>query len=157
MDEIKFVDSSFNEVPVSLPKEQRFAVDLGGRCTFARDWLSSSERLHFFVSAVPWVKNVNKRAAADFLQAMERLNLGVTFTFLTVEQIEKLNVMGRGVDFEIRDCWTSSTCDDWHGRIDGYYSLKNGKSFVDWGENITDLYVAFGFVPHKEKQLDFPH
>lgn len=155
MDEIKFVDSSFNEVPLSSPKEQRFAIDLGVRCTFAQGWLSNKP-LHFFVSAAPWVENVNKKASSDFLQDMERLNLGVTFELLTLEQIEKLNVMGRNADFEIRDCWTSSTYDDWHGRVDGYYSLKNGKRFIDWGQNLTDLYVAFGFAPQKEKRLEFP-
>jgi hypothetical protein len=85
-----------------------------------------------------------------------QLNPHVVFDLLELEQVEKLNGLGYSVDFEIRNCWTCSTCSDWHGRIDGYYSLRDGHHMVDWGQNKTDVYVIFGFVPGYEKAIVFP-
>ena len=155
MDKIQFVDVNLHQISVNECKTKRFAIDLGVRSCFAKKMLPK-ENCHFFVSTEPWVKNVDKKGAYAFLSKLMQLNPQVVFDLLELEQVEKLNGLGYSVDFEIRNCWTCSTCSDWHGRIDGYYSMLNGRLVVDWGQNKTDVYVIFGFVSGYEKAIVLP-
>ena len=151
----KFVDVQFEEISSFASREQRYAVDLGIRTILAEDWLPV-DNLHYFVSAVPWVKGVNKKGACAFLHELQKLNPEVVFDLLSLKQIECLNDWGSGRDFKIRNCWTCSAYEDWHGRTDGYCSLKDGRSVIDWGENETDVYFVFGFDPGWETQIILP-
>lgn len=155
MEKIKFVDVNLQEISENSHPNTRYAIDLGVRSWFAGCWLPEYN-LHHFVSATPWKKHVNKKGASFFLKELRELNPDVIFGLLELEQIYALNTLGKDVNFRITDCWTCSTCDDWHGRTDGYYSLTNGISLVDWGENKTDVYVVFGFIPGKEKNILIP-
>ena len=133
----------------------RYAVDLGVCSSFAGQNLPKGNQ-HFFVSALPWLKHVDRKSAYAFLQKLKQLNQDVAFGLLELEQIEQLNRMGASAGFAITNCWTSSTYDDWHGRVDGYYSLVAGREVVDRGDTKTDVYVVFGFVPEQEKSIILP-
>ena len=155
MEKIKFVDANLHQISDDAPQSIRYAIDLGVRSTFAKRNLPR-EDCHFFVSANPWKRHINMRDTYAFLSEMRTLNPDVAFGLLELEQIDMLNYWGKTGDFCITDCWTCSTLDDWHGRIDGYYSLTDRKAVVDWGENETDVYVVFGFVPGQEKTIILP-
>ena len=154
MEKIKFVDSSFKEVLPNVSVERRFAVDLGVRCGYVKRWLPM-ENLHFFVSASPWAKGMDKNEAEKFILALKRKNPEVQFSLLNLEQIDKLNLLGKTEGFQILNCWTSSYHLDKHGRLEGFCSLSDGQQVVDWGKNKTDVYILFGFVPEQEKQVVF--
>ena len=155
MEKLQFVDAKLHHISENVDKSERYAIDLGVRSTFARRNLPK-ENYHFFVSAKPWAYNLNLREAYAFLKEIEQLNPNIAVDLLEDEQIYKLNQLGFAVDFRITNCWTCSSCTDWHGRIDGYYSLKNGKRIVDWGENKTDVYVVFGFKSGQENSVVLP-
>ena len=155
MKKINFVDADLHLISENSPQNMRYAIDLGVRSFFAKRYLPESDH-HFFVSAIPWKKHINQECAYHFLRKMKELNPNVVFGLLEIEQIDALNNLGKNVDFRITDCWTCSTYNDWHGRIDGHYSLTNGKTVIDWGENETDVYVVFGFKPGQEKNIIFP-
>ena len=152
MERLNFVDVHLNQLTEAAEKEERYAIDLGIGSRFGGEWLPG-ENCHCFVSAEPWLKGVNKKAAIDFCRKLEEINPDVKFALLYLEQISLLNTLGKNQDFRILNCWTRSTCDDWHGRVDGYYSLTNGRSIVDWGENETDVYFVFAFIPGQEKSI----
>ena len=155
MEKIIFVDANLHPISENSPHDLRYAIDLGVRSWFAGHWLPEYD-LHHFVSATPWKKHVNKKDAYAFLREIKKLNPDVIFGLLELNQLYALNRLGYKVGFEITDCWTCSTCDDWHGRVDGYYSLTNGETLVDWGENETDVHIVFGFKPGEEKKIIFP-
>lgn len=152
METLKFVDAFFNEISPETDKEQRYAVDLGIRRFLAEEWLPA-DNLHFFLSVIPWIKNADKRETAAFMQNLKRLNPEVTFGLPGIKQIDLLNYLGKEASFKIKNSWTSSSYEDWHGRTDGYYALKDGRTLIDWGETKTDTHIIFGFVPGTEKQI----
>ena len=90
------------------------------------------------------------------MHKLEELNPGAKFNLLELEQIFELNKLGKEQEFQILNCWTRSTYDDWHGRVDGYYSLKDGRQVIDRGKNITDVYFVFGFSPGQERPILLP-
>ena len=155
MEKLKFVDVNLNQLAEITDKTTRYAIDLGvisyleGRSLIGSNY-------HCFVSVNPWLKCANRNAALDFQRKLKELNPCGKFCLLHLEQISLLNKLGRNQDFEILNCWTQSTYDDWHGRVDGYYSLTNGRTVIDWGENETDVYFVFGFVPGQEKNIVVP-
>ena len=155
MDRLQFVDATLHHVCENDPESSRYAIDLGICSSFAKRGLPG-ENLHHFVSAVPWIKGVNRRQARVYLMKFSHLNPDVTFGLLELEQIEELNVAGDKVGFRIDNTWTSSTSNDLHGRVDGYYSLIDGKEVIDWGENRNSVYVVFGFVPGQEHEIIMP-
>lgn len=155
METLKFVDAFFNEISPETDKEQRYAVDLGIRRFLAEEWLPA-DNLHFFLSVIPWIKNADKRETAAFMQNLKRRNPEVTFGLPGIKQIDLLNYLGKEAGFKIKNSWTSSSYEDWHGRTDGYYSLKDGRTIIDWGETKTDTHIIFGFVPGTEKQIILP-
>ncbi len=156
MKELKFVDKNFNQLPENADQNTRYAIDLGVRTFFAERFLACGNELHYFVLAFPLIRSVNLQEAYNFLKQLQTLNPDVEIGLLEDKQIDKLNYLGASCNFCIKNCWTCSTCDDWHGRIDGYYSYSNGKTIVDWGENITDVYFVFGFKPSFLSQLILP-
>lgn len=155
MEKFKFVDASFKEISLNETQKQSFAVDLGVRHGYAKRWLPM-ENIHFFVSACPWAKGLDKKEAEKFIFALKQRNPEVQFSLLNLEQIIKLNLMGNINNFQILDCWTSSYRLDKHGRLEGFCSLKDGQQIVDLGENKADVYVLFGFIPQQEKEIVFP-
>ena len=155
MERLQFVDATLHQVPGDVFDNSCYAIDLGICSSFAKRGLPG-ENLHHFVSAVPWIKCVNRRQARVYLERFSQLNPDVTFGMLELEQIEELNVAGDKVGFRIDNTLTSSTSNDWHGRVDGYYSLIDDKVVIDWGENRNSVYVVFGFVPGQEHEIIMP-
>ena len=153
--EIKFVDKQLSPITADEPKEKRYAVDLGKTASFAGETLPFLKK-HFFISAQPWAKNMNLSETRSFLRLLKELNPKAEFGLLTERQIDALNFFGAKFGFEIENTWTSGCYTDWHGRIDGRYSIKGGKLFCDNGENITDVYVLFGFTPGQEEPIKRP-
>ena len=151
--ELVFVDSQLKVIPAGSPKEQRFAIDLCYKGFFAGEPLPFLDK-HFFVSAQPWAQNMTLSEARSYLRSLEKLNPDVVFCLLTHGQIDYLNYWGTKVGFEIKNSWTSGVCTDWHGRIDGRYSIKNGILYCDDGQNLTDVHVLFGFTPGEEKPIN---
>ena len=156
MEKLKFVDVNLNQLTEADDKTARYAIDLGINTRFGGTWLLGREHTHCFVGAKPWLTWVDRDAAYAFCRKLEELNPGVEFGLLYLEQIELLNKLGGNQDFKILNCWTRNTDDDWHGRVDGYYSLRRGRLVSDWGENKTDVYFVFGFVPGQEKAIVIP-
>ena len=151
--DLKFVDSQLNDLPVNAPKEKRFAIDLCAKGFFAEEPLPLLDK-HFFISAQPWAQNMDLSETWAYLRALRKLNPDVTFGMLTNRQIDYLNYWGEKFGFEIKNSWTSGVCTDWHGRIDGRYSIKDGKLYCDGGQIRTDVYVVFGFTIGEEKPIN---
>lgn len=151
--ELKFVDNQLKPLSADKPVSERYAIDLTTKGFFGGESLPFLDK-HFFVSAQPWAQNLDLSETRGYLRALERLNPGVVFGLLTDRQIDYLNYWGEKFGFEIKNSWTSGVCTDWHGRIDGRYSLKNGILHCDGGQNITDVYVLFGFTPGEEKTIN---
>lgn len=154
---IRFVDESFHRLPLNADKSRRYAVDLGICKMFAFRWLpgSGDDDIHYYVSALPLVKSVDLEGAYAFLRKLEALNPDAVIGLLEIEQINELCEIGHDVGFSIKNCWTRSTYDDWHGRVDGYYSVRDGAEYID-KNNITDVYYVFGFKHRKMKPLILP-
>ena len=152
-EKIKFVDENFHQLPLDGDKNLRYAVDLGLCSMFADRWLPGGKKLHFYVSAFPLVKSVNRDGAYEFLRKLEALNPDVEIGLLAIEQVNKLCAIGYDAGFSIKNCWTCSTYDDWHGRVDGYYSVLNGVSEIVGKNKVTDVHYVFGFKQDKMKPL----
>ena len=150
--ELKFVNDQLNPIPIDGPKEDCYAIDLG-KNSFADELLPSLGK-HFFLSAQPWAKDMDLRETWAFLRSLKELNPTVDFGLLTYNQIWTLNLLSEKFGIEIENTWTSSTLTDWHGRIDGRYSIKDGKLYCDGGQIRTDVYVVFGFTIGEEKPIN---
>ena len=155
MERLNFVDTNLQQLSENTDKAPRYAVDLGV-CAYFGGYELIGEDHHCFVSAAPWISEVNKKEALAFMHKLEELNPGAKFNLLELEQIFELNKLGKEQEFQILNCWTRSTYDDWHGRVDGYYSLKDGRQVIDRGKNITDVYFVFGFFPGQERPILLP-
>ena len=72
---------------------------------------------------------------------------------MTLQQIDELERMGSLRNFRILNSWTSNTYTDLHGRTCGYYMLENGRKRLNWGDEISDLYLYFAFLPGEEASV----
>ena len=111
--------------------------------------------IHYFVSVFPLVKSVNLDGAYEFLMKLRALNPDVEIGLLEIEQVNELCKIVYKAGFSIENCWTRSTYDDWHGRVDGYYSILKSIEYIT-PNNITDVQYVFGFKLGKMKPLVLP-
>ncbi len=154
MKKLIFVDSSFRELPFSAPIEQRYAVDLGVRDMLAGDKLPA-RGLHFFVSAVPWKKNVDRDEIQVFTSKFAALNPEVKFGLLSENQIDCLNSLSEQSGFKITNCATSE-CPKAVQKTIWSNSLESSRAVAKWWKSKADVYVVFGYPAGQEKQCILP-
>lgn len=149
MEKLIFVDANFHQLPETADKSERFAIDLGvSQNGYGR-------RNHCFVSAIPWLKDVNRQEVSGFRKQLEDLNPDVSFELLGLEDIGYLNIKGRYSNFKILNCWTTDQDCDFFGAY-GTYMLKNGVKLSDPGTGKTDVYFKFWAISGHEKPIIMP-
>ncbi len=153
MEDLILVNERLEPLLPESTSEEYFAIDLGCRRCFAGG-LISLEDVHLFVGWMPFCRAVQLKEAYIYKTEFKRRNPHCKEAgLLTLQQIDELERMGGLRNFRILNSWTSNTYTDLHGRICGYYMLENGRKRLNWGDEISDLYLYFAFLPGEEASV----